>query len=223
MREGGSSHGSELLIRGSKVDKYNGREFVIDPARTVIAIDIDDCIIHTRYHHAIFSRFDNVSKPFPLAAETIRSLSENFQIIYISARPWFWYPGTRDLLQRSGLPEAPIVHSSRLMYLVAQKHYKKLVVRQMKEKIPNLLIGIGDRFRDIYGFRSNDLLTINVTEHPRPSTGHDAIFVSDWAGVARIFTENRPILTNPERVRAVLRGDEFLKLPLFKYPTAVAP
>jgi phosphatidate phosphatase APP1 len=220
--DGGSAHLPELLIRGSKVDKYQGRDFIIDPRRTVILIDIDDCVIDTRYHVASFTRWDHLSKPFPNARETIQSLSQDYQIIYISARPWFWYPGTRDLLRRHGFPEAPIVHSSRLWYLIAQKHFKKLLVRQLQEKIPNVLIGIGDRSRDINAYRKNGLLAINVAVHPRPSAGHDAIFISDWTGVARIFDENKEILTNPDKVRMVLNGEIVLKLPLFKYPNQTA-
>ena len=216
--EGESSHADELLIRGSPVNKYQGRDFIIDPKRTVILIDIDDCVIDTRYHVASFTRWDHVSQPFPNAVETIQMLSRDYQIIYISARPWFWYPGTRDLLRRHGFPEAPIVHSSRLHYLVVQKYFKTMLVRQMKEKIPNILIGIGDRSRDIRAYRANGLLALNVAVHPRASTGHDAIFISDWNGVARIFQENRELLTDPDKVRAVLRGESLLKLPLFKYP-----
>lgn len=216
--EGGSQHLPDLLIRGSPVDKYHGRDFVVDPKRTVILIDIDDCIIDTEYRVASFTRWDHLSKPFPHASETIQLLSKDYQIIYISARPWFWYPGTRDLLGRNGFPEAPIVHASRLFYLVVQSYYKKTLVGQLKEKIPNVLIGIGDRSRDIHGYRGNGLLAINVAVHPRASTGHDAIFVSDWNGVDRLFRENRSILTDPEQVRAVIRGDLLLKIPLFKYP-----
>lgn len=206
------------VIRDSTGSKYNGRRFEIDPDRTVIAIDLDDCVIQTNYRVAIFNRFDTISQPCEHARDTIESLAKDYQIIYISARPWFWYPGTRSWLEAHEFPPAPIVHSTHLWYLVAQHSFKRVLMKELRERIPNLLIGIGDRSTDIDGFRSAKMLCINVNPKPRGNTGHDAVFVSDWLGVARIFRENRETMTKPEGVRAVMRGDVLLKLPLFKYP-----
>src|SRR5438552_1145597 len=86
--------------------KYAGRRFELDPQRTVVAIDLDDCVIRTRYDVAVFHRFDNVSQPFEHARDTVEAISQDCQIIYVSARPWFYYPGTRYWLDQHGFPPA---------------------------------------------------------------------------------------------------------------------
>ena len=72
--------------------------------RVIIVVDIDGTIARTEFDDLIFDEEDDESKPVRHAQETLRELSADFHIGYVTARPRFLLDKTRRWLARNAFP-----------------------------------------------------------------------------------------------------------------------
>src|SRR5205807_95989 len=104
--------------------------------RTIIAVDIDECLMDTKYSSAIFYHDDRVSQPFPHASDAMRVLVRDCDLFYISARPRYYYEQTVKWLKRYNFPDAPVLLSPRTRAVLHQTSNKRDRIAQLRQHWP---------------------------------------------------------------------------------------
>lgn len=172
--------------------------------RTTIAVDIDDCISHTSYSDLFVTHFDSNSRPFEQSREVLRRLAREYQILYISARPRFLTDKTRLWLDGADFPPGPYYHALGFDACLHQGTAKREILQTLRQRWPNLLIGIGDKGADDRCYGAVNMLTLLVNTPPFASFGDHCIVVRDWAGIGRFFDEHGQQLKDPGRLYTMM-------------------
>jgi len=179
--------------------------------RTIVIVDIDQTISNTDFDSLLSGADDDVkSQPLPGSVETVNQISEHFNLCYLTARPREVLDKTRRWLDTHGFPAAPVVTAESLGDVLDQQGYKQRTIKDIKDVIPEVLIGIGDTVTDSEAYGANGLLTIVITEGVRKGFRSHGILLPDWAAVGRFFENNRDTLTDPRKLAKTLEEAGFL-------------
>ncbi|HOB75366.1 MAG TPA: hypothetical protein PKG54_12675 [Phycisphaerae bacterium] len=177
--------------------------------KTVIAVDLDETISATRYSDLFIAPLDG-SPPIQGAREALWALSKDYQILYFSARPEFLQDKTRQWLRDNGFPPAPYLGADRFAACLDQTGHKRRMLVDMKQRWPNLLIGIGDKRVDDKAYGAADMLTFIVNPRPIGSYSQRCVMVKDWPSLQAFFKAHRERLTRPAELAGIIRqnGDQ---------------
>ncbi|HKQ48028.1 MAG TPA: hypothetical protein VJZ71_08170 [Phycisphaerae bacterium] len=173
-----------------------------DPNRTAIAVDVDETISLTNYLNVIWGD-GLVSRPVKGSPEALRSLAKNYQLLYYSARPRFMIRRTHEWLEKYGFPPGPVVFPSDFTAALRQSSAKAELLASLREKWPNLRIGIGDKHADVDACIANDMLPV-IVNGARPKFRKNAIVVAGWESVPKFFDMNRGSLNDDRRIASFL-------------------
>lgn len=175
------------------------------PDRTIVCVDIDDCISRTSYSDLFVTRFDANSQPLEKSVPVLRRLATQYQIMYISARPRFLTQKTRFWLDDNGFPPGPYYHALGFEACLQQGTAKREVLEQLKPRWPNLLIGIGDKGADERCFGAVGMLTLLINT-PRFATFDDhCIVLGDWERLGRYFDAQQHRFAEPRRLASFIQ------------------
>lgn len=170
----------------------------------MIAVDVDETLSITDYNHLLWGIGDDDSTPLPGAQATLRRLSGEYDIVYVTARSKSLEDKTRRWLERHRFPAGRIVTSPTLGDFLLQSSFKRKVFAKLRREYPNLLIGIGDKTKDAEAYRKNGMVPVVVN----PWKGHDYhdddIVCRDWSAVAAFFARHRDTLRDTSRLAALL-------------------
>lgn len=201
----------EVVARATyrgKVMEDTARVFRWRTDRVIIVIDIDDTISNTDLDDVLFDEEDDDSKPLRHSREALRALSEDYEILYLTARPSFLLGKTRLWLKDREFPAAPVIVSHRKRDLLQQAQYKHRMLADLQKRWPNILIGIGDKATDSTAYGESGLLTLIVRGKKQEKYGRHAILLPDWKTIGRFFKNNRPVLVSPELCRLAVIGKQ---------------
>jgi hypothetical protein len=178
--------------------------------RVIIACDIDSTISNTSLNALFFHELDFVSQPIGSSPEVLREIANDYQIMYLTARPRFTLEKTRHWLSEHGYPEAPVLTSLSVGDVLSQTGYKTRMLRSLRRHYRNLLIGIGNTDIDLESYAAHDMLTLLV--QPEAEVGHDGrvLRFQNWDQIGAFFDENRAVLADPRRLRGAMHGKEEL-------------
>ncbi len=185
--------------------------FEWDEEKVAIAVDIDDTIARTDYDDLVFDERDDDSDPIKSARRTLRRLSQDFQILYLTARPRFMLDKTRDWLEEEEFPPGPVVVAPGLRETINAEQYKRDTLKRYRKDWPNLLIGIGDKPSDAKAYGENDMLTLIVTEDDAHAQGAHAICFRDWKRLAEFFDANRQRLIDSKQLEDIIDGKAMIE------------
>jgi hypothetical protein len=204
------------LPSGRKI-RSRGRIFVWEKGRTIVAVDIDGTISETEYGDLVFEEEDNESEAVKRSQRALAVLADDFHIVYVTARPRSLMKKTRTWLAAEGFPSGPVVMAARLRDTIRQAHFKRRLLKDLRDDWPNLLIGIGDRQTDSEAYGATGMLTIIVDLDPENLYGRHAVVLSDWKMLDRFFAANRDVLENPKALRDALKGKTMLRRPVLRW------
>ena len=176
-----------------------------DPDRTAIAVDVDETISITNYLNVIWGD-GLVSRPVKGSLEALRKLAKDYQIVYYSARPRFMIRRTHQWLDKYGFPPGPIVFAGNFTAALRQSSAKAELLGALREKWPNLRIGIGDKHADVDACIANNMLPV-IVNGARPKFRKNAIVVAGWESVPEFFEMNRRSLSDDRRIAAFLSNE----------------
>jgi hypothetical protein len=211
-REGISSFGVRAILDGREL-QATGTIFTWKENRPILAVDIDNTICKTEYEDLIFKTQDVESSPIPGSRETLNSLSRDFYIAYVTARPQIYLERTRWWLNNNHFAPGPVMTAPRLRDVIKRKTLKRRMLTGLRRRWPNLLIGIGNNQIDADAYGANGMLALIVNPNVKHAYGLHAIVLGDWASVDRFFETNHEILVNPQDIARVASGE----IPLERY------
>jgi hypothetical protein len=159
-------------------------------SRSTIVVDVDDTLCTTDYKCVIFGIGADHSRPFADAAQTLRDLSRNYEILYLTARPATVSHRTQRWLDANDFPPGRIIGSKTLWDVIDQASYKKRVLARLQQEGQGVFVGIGDRPRDAKAYHATGLLPIVVNPRPECKYQPDALIFEDWESVAAYFKES---------------------------------
>ncbi len=185
-----------------------------DDDRTAIAVDIDNTISDTEYEDLILEDEDDDSDPLKRARRTLRTLADDYHIIYLTARPRFLLEKTRGWLAEHDFPDGPVLTAPGLRQAVRPEAFKCEALHDLRKRWPNLRIGIGDQSSDAEAYGSNDMLSLIISRRPPRTIGPHAVILRNWKAVARFFEANHETLTDPQELEDVIEGKTMLLQPV---------
>ncbi len=181
--------------------------------RVIVACDIDSTISQTSLSALFFDEIDDTSMPIPDSSEALTELDPDFQMLYVTARPRFTLPKTRQWLVQHGYPPEPVVTSLAPRDALGQTTYKTRTLRSLRKHYRNLLIGIGNTDIDAESYTTHDMLVILVQPKAPVGRDGDVLRFQSWKQIRTFFAENRSVLRDPDKLRAAIRGEVELRLP----------
>jgi hypothetical protein len=205
-RQGISSFGVRAILDGRE-RQTTGTIFTWRENRPILAIDIDNTICRTEYEDLIFKTQDVESSPIPGSRETLTDLSRDFYIAYVTARPRIYVEKTRWWLNNNGFPAGPVVTTPRLRDMIKYKTLKRKMLANLRQRWPNLLIGIGNNRHDADAYAANGMLALIVHPTGKHAYGLHAIVLGDWTAIGRFFDLNHEVFVNPEELAKTARGE----------------
>ncbi len=184
-----------------------------DPNESFVVVDIDKTLVA--------SSFDDVlagdAKAMPGSVRVLRRLAEKHSILYLTLRPDYFGPKTKQWLAEKGNPRAPLWVSEFHGLLEGNKDYRVERLRRFRRRFPKTDVGIGDKLSSMDAYLANGMAGVLIL-HPEslddPSelrararglahfpAGVDV--VSNWRDVNRALLEDRRY--PPKRMAARLR------------------
>jgi hypothetical protein len=217
LQPGTREYDARVLVDGRELH-MSGRVYTWDQDRVIIAVDIDHTIAQTDYKGLLRSaESEDTSSPVEHSAETLSTLSQDFQIVYLTGRPRFMIDKTRTWLRQNGFPAGPVITSVRVRDLANPGAFKRQKLRELRAAWPKLLIGIGNQISDAGAYGVSGMLALVVPPKPgRVFDPHTLVF-GDWEDVGRFFEVNLPTLTDAGALQDVIAGKQMLMRTLAAY------
>ena len=154
---------------------YTGEQDIITvmSKRPTIVIDLDGTILRRRFldwFKLYLVESDSVGVPFAKVVDTLKSLSENYNVVAITARAKMGRPNTLRWLQRFGLDFCDLHLSSAVHFRDSPRAaYKSGVLRKLAAEGHDIRFGMGDRPSDFSAYADNGIFPIVVI---RPHQKH---------------------------------------------------
>lgn len=183
--------------------------------RTIIVCDIDGTVSQTDEHTLLNDRTDTGSQPVPGSPETLQALSKKYNILWLTGRPMFLRDKTLQWLEARGYPAAVAILAPDLKDAIKVEGFKQETLARARRLYPNVMIGIGNAQTDSQAYRANGMLAIMVDDGTHRRFGAQAIPLGTWAEISRFFTANHDILSEPERLRTLLREGGMIQRPVW--------
>lgn len=121
--------------------------------------------------------FDKVLKgdpePLPQALAVLTRLAQDYTIIYLTHRPEFFGPKSKDWLARHGFPRGPVLLSARYSFNQGSQRYKTERLQDLRSRFTGMTVGIGDQISDALAYRENGLQAILVYQVSDPDEADD--------------------------------------------------
>ncbi len=188
------------------------------PQRTIVVVDVDETISNTDYEALLSGQDQDLrSTPLPHSVETLNKIAKHLNVFYLTARPRELLGKTKSWIKKHGFPAAPIVTSDSLGDVIDQQGYKLRTISYIRQQVPQVLIGIGDRNTDSEAYGQSGLLTIVIAEgDPKGFRAH-AVILPGWKAIGEFLNVNVDTLKDPQKLEAVLAEGSMLQRPILKW------
>jgi hypothetical protein len=191
-----------------------GRIFYWHKGRVIIAVDIDHTISETDRDKLLTTNQPETSPPIPGARDTLAALAREYYILYVTARPHFLLEKTRHWLATYHFPVGPVITAPKLSDSIRPAKWKSQVLGNLRQRWPDLLIGIGNRNSDTESYAPNDMLPLIIYSEGEELHYADAIILPDWRALGAFFEVNRDMLRDPGKLREVIEGKVWVLQPI---------
>jgi hypothetical protein len=184
-----------------------------EEGRTILVCDIDGTVSETDVHALLFDRSDTKSRPLPGAAETLRSPSKRYNLMFLTGRPVAWHAKTYKWLENQGFPAAPAALAPDVRHAAKVEQFKARTIAVLRKHYPNALIGIGNAETDSQAYTASGLLALMIDDGKKRRFRSEAVPVRSWNQVQQFFDANHDVLSNPARLRSLLSDGGLLLHP----------
>ncbi len=211
------SHFEAQATVGGRTVRTTGTFYTWRPDAVVIAVDIDGTIADTNFKELFLEEEDFDSDPIDGARRNLTGLAKDFHLFYLTARPRFVLDKTRRWLDRHGFPPAPVVTAHRVRDMIAQASYKRRTLVGLRERWPNVLIGIGNTDLDAEVYGASGMLTLIIDDSDEMRYRPHALVFSAWDAVGDFFTVNRGILAAADELKDAMANGRMVLKPIIPW------
>ncbi|MFC1782236.1 hypothetical protein ACFL02_01455 [Planctomycetota bacterium] len=149
---------------GYKPKRTTGLLAVRTDEKPILVTDLDHTVIDISTYQFIHHDNENIP-PLPGAVEILNGLTEDYDIIYLTARDDLYVNVTKYWLDMYGLPRAPLFVCDLSEEPVDQGAFKKEVLKKLKAQWPKITIGVGDKVHDAEAYLANGMEAYIIGEH----------------------------------------------------------
>jgi len=171
--------------------------------RITLVVDIDETLSITDYNSLYWGIGSDDSRPLRGAPETMRLLSRDYHVVYLTARPNSLARKTLRWLSAQRFPLGEVLTAPSLFS--HQPSFKDRALRRLRSSTPNVLIGIGDKNTDAASYRAHGMLSVVVNPWDHQRYRPDDIVLADWQDVGAFFRRNQELLTDATRLAGEMR------------------
>ena len=125
--------------------------------KPIIVSDLDHTIIDIKANYQFVFHNNEKILPLPGLPDILHELAGDYDIIYLTARDDTFVNVTKNWLDMYHLPPAPVFVCDLSEDRIDQGEYKIQALKKLKEKWPNITIGIGDKVHDAQAYLANDM------------------------------------------------------------------
>lgn len=195
------TNGAPTTQQADESDKRT-RVTTKDRSRVGIVVDVDETISVTDYRGLIFGFREDRSTSLENARDVLTRLSEDFEIIYLTARPQRLFTATRTWLLKQGFPSGPVLTSYRAVDLLWPGPFKMRALAVLRTNSPHLLIGIGDRLLDAQAYTGNFMKALIVNAQRGKRFSDDALLFDNWQQLGEFFEKHHDTLSDESKLKA---------------------
>ena len=166
-----------------------------------IVVDLDHTVVDSGFARVLMG----MAKPMPGAAEALRALQrDGYNLIYLTARPDLMTVKSKNWLTNNDFPRAPLLVSTLEEAIGDSGRFKTGRIKALREKFPNLAVGIGDKFTDAEAYAANGMTAYVIPHYKRE--GNDAKDFEKVAEQVAALSGTIQVVDSWEQVKAGLTG-----------------
>jgi len=109
--------------------------------------------------------------PMPHSAAVLKDLAKDYTIVYLTHRPDYFGPKSRDWLVRHGYPRGPVLLSTVEEFLSGSGPFKTAALAELRKRFKKIEIGVGDKVSDAQAYFDNGMesfLIVTVEDDAKP-------------------------------------------------------
>jgi hypothetical protein len=208
---------ARAYYKGKRVEA-SGRVFYWNPHKTVVAVDVDETISHTHYSDLFLADLDKHSRPLEGSAQALWQLTRDYELLYISARPRFLNEKTRRWLATHRFPPGPVANASKFEACFHQRRYKQEMLAKLRQRFPNILIGVGDKKVDDRVYGANGMVSIIIDKPLFTKYGNHCFVFPDWQRAAEFFDQQHTRLSDADHLTSLVASNGMNLRQVFASP-----
>jgi hypothetical protein len=141
---------SELLIACRKADA------------PMVVVDLDKTVVASGFQTVLLGNPD----PMPGSAEVLGRLARDRTIVFLTHRPDYFGPKSKQWLRARGYPAGPVLLSTVGGFLKGSGTYKSDAIKALRQRFKGIEIGIGDKASDAKAYRDNGMKSFLIVQVP---------------------------------------------------------
>ncbi|MCP4707741.1 MAG: hypothetical protein GY869_03875 [Planctomycetes bacterium] len=153
--------------------------------KPIIVSDLDHTVIDIKSETQFFFHDNEKIFPLPGLPDILYELANDYDIIYLTARDDMYVNVTKNWLDRHNLPAAPMFVCDLSEDPFNQGKYKIEALKKLKEKWPNITIGIGDKVHDAEAYLANDMTAYIIGDYDE--LPEKTIQVTGWSEIQELL------------------------------------
>ncbi|MEA3368634.1 MAG: hypothetical protein U9R68_11040 [Planctomycetota bacterium] len=222
-----------VRVRVKPADQPDDEDDHVAPARLLVAVrkpesplaivDLDKTLVASGFHRVLLG--GGRAEPMDGSRLVLARLARTHTIVYLTHRPDFLGPTSKNWLQRHGYPLGPVLTSTLGGLMDGSGAYKTRRLADLARNFKNLKVGIGDKVSDARAYAAQGLTSILILhvdwseDDPEdyedlaaelaalPDSVHVA---TNWSAVAEVLFDGSdrppgPMIRRLRRVAADLR------------------
>ena len=167
----------------------------------IAVIDLDGTLMQSSFKKVLTGD----PEPLPLARETVERLAQDHTIVYLTHRPDYFGPKSKNWLARHGFPRGPVLLSELSGFSKGSLRDKTERLHDLRSRFAGVAIGIGDQIADAIAYRQNGVQAILISRVEDPNDAEDVReqalrldelppdvqVVEDWSEIQDVLWANK--------------------------------
>jgi hypothetical protein len=124
----------------------------------MLAVDLDKTVVESGFGHVLAGR----ALPMPDAADVLTVMAKTHTIIYLTQRPDFLGPESKQWLVDHKFPRGPMLTTTLSTLFIGSGVYKSGRLEEIRRTFKNVVAGVGDKFSDAKAYADNGVRAILI-------------------------------------------------------------
>lgn len=119
----------------------------------LLIVDLDYTLVESGFGQVLLGE----PAAMPDSPEVMQKLSGDYSVIYLTHRPEYFGPRSKQWLSKNGYPRAPVLLSDIAGFVGGSGQFKSTRLAEIKSTFANIRIGIGDKVSDAQAYHDNGI------------------------------------------------------------------
>lgn len=169
----------------------------------IVVVDLDKTLVASGFEAVLVGQ----PQPMPDSPAVMNRLAQKFSIVYLTHRPEYFGPKSKQFLEDNHYPAGPVLLSNLREFLSGSERFKTLAIRNLKKRFPRALLGIGDKIADARSYVDNDLAAYVIIDPDSIQSPEELDRLADDA--AKLPPQVQVVTTWRQIEAGVFEGEEF--------------